>query len=259
MEETKKRLYTVREACSLLGVHPNTLRRWDREGKIKVVRHEKGHRRVPESEITRWLAKSPAPAQVSSPSPQDTPQENLRSSFLNYVFSYNRDDWELVKRAILIRDDHTCTKCGGKELLDVHHKDGTSRNDPDNLITLCKKCHDKIHGGAMEPKKRKIEPKTQIKPLEKTETETKPKITPEKKEIPRTTIIDELAPSRLTERTAFGGLLSAAIALKNFTFDELAAKARCPTPIAKTFCDKMGRQGYFLDKDGRYEMLVKVV
>jgi putative resolvase len=30
-----------------LGVHPNTLRKWDREGKISVVRTVGGKRRIP--------------------------------------------------------------------------------------------------------------------------------------------------------------------------------------------------------------------
>jgi excisionase family DNA binding protein len=33
-----KKLVTTREACSTLGVHPNTLRRWESNGKIQAVR-----------------------------------------------------------------------------------------------------------------------------------------------------------------------------------------------------------------------------
>jgi putative resolvase len=45
-----ERLLTLREACRRLEVHPNTLRRWDREGKIRVVRTVGGGRGIPESE-----------------------------------------------------------------------------------------------------------------------------------------------------------------------------------------------------------------
>ena len=38
-----------------MGIHPNTLRRWEREGKIRVVRTPKGRRRIPESEVKRLL------------------------------------------------------------------------------------------------------------------------------------------------------------------------------------------------------------
>ncbi|MDW8023547.1 MAG: MerR family DNA-binding transcriptional regulator [Nitrososphaerota archaeon] len=34
----EERLLSFKEVCERLGVHPNTLRRWDRQGKIKVVR-----------------------------------------------------------------------------------------------------------------------------------------------------------------------------------------------------------------------------
>jgi predicted site-specific integrase-resolvase len=37
-----------------LGVHPNTLRKWDREGKISVVRTV-GGRRIPQSEVERLM------------------------------------------------------------------------------------------------------------------------------------------------------------------------------------------------------------
>ena len=55
------------------------------------------------------------------------------------------------------RDKWRCKKCGGAHDLLVHHKAGlenpTSRwlqrkgksNDPNNIVTLCDKCHDQIH------------------------------------------------------------------------------------------------------------------
>ena len=50
-----ERLYTMKEASRLLGVHIKTIQRWDREGKINCVRTVGGKRRVPESEIRRIL------------------------------------------------------------------------------------------------------------------------------------------------------------------------------------------------------------
>jgi putative resolvase len=50
-----EKLLTLREACRRLGVHPNTLRKWDREGKISVVRTVGGRRRIPESEVERLI------------------------------------------------------------------------------------------------------------------------------------------------------------------------------------------------------------
>lgn len=261
MVEVGERFYTMREACSLLGVHPNTLRRWDKEGKIRTVRPERGQRRIPESEITRLLAKpaaSPPPGPVSAPQQIFSMQEQL-SFFLNYVFSYHRDDWELVKRAILIRDNYTCSKCGGKELLDVHHKDGTGRNDPDNLVTLCHKCHQEAHKAISGPKTGKISPKTTSQPQEKTKTETGPVPSPVDEEIPRHTILDELSPSGLAQRTAFGDLLSAAMMLRKFSIYELAVRARCPASITKIFCERMTERGYISSSEGAYEMRVKVV
>jgi putative resolvase len=50
-----ERLYTFKEAKKLLGVTMRTIQRWDKEGKIRVVRTVGGRRRIPESEIKRLL------------------------------------------------------------------------------------------------------------------------------------------------------------------------------------------------------------
>jgi len=50
-----EKLYTIRDACKILQLNPNTLRKWDREGKIGCVRLSNNFRRVPESEINRIL------------------------------------------------------------------------------------------------------------------------------------------------------------------------------------------------------------
>ena len=45
------------EAAKAIGVSVDTLRRWDREGKLETVRDEANRRRVPQSEVTRLAAK----------------------------------------------------------------------------------------------------------------------------------------------------------------------------------------------------------
>ncbi|MGC8614141.1 MAG: IS607 family transposase [Nitrososphaera sp.] len=46
-------MYTLKEACLLLGLHPRTIQKWDKQGKIRAVRTVGGRRRIPESEIRR--------------------------------------------------------------------------------------------------------------------------------------------------------------------------------------------------------------
>jgi len=48
-----EKLYALKEACLLLGLHPRTIQKWDEQGKIRVVRTPGGRRRIPESEIRR--------------------------------------------------------------------------------------------------------------------------------------------------------------------------------------------------------------
>jgi molybdopterin-binding protein len=44
---------TLGEAARALGVSADTLRRWDRSGKLRTVRDERNRRLVPESELAR--------------------------------------------------------------------------------------------------------------------------------------------------------------------------------------------------------------
>ena len=62
-------------------------------------------------------------------------------------------DWFNVKDYVLYRDRYTCQCCKGESKdkeLQVHHihqrKDGGS-NRPENLVTLCKHCHQEYHKG----------------------------------------------------------------------------------------------------------------
>jgi len=74
--------------------------------------------------------------------------------------SWNNDpadygkEWEEIAEKIRNRDEHTCQICGSKDTknqLDVHHKtplrtfaDRAKAHDPDNLISLCRSCHQQV-------------------------------------------------------------------------------------------------------------------
>jgi molybdopterin-binding protein len=47
------------EAAAALGVSVDTLRRWDRQGKIETTRDERNHRLVPVAEVRRLSARPP--------------------------------------------------------------------------------------------------------------------------------------------------------------------------------------------------------
>jgi molybdopterin-binding protein len=44
---------TLGDAAHAIGVSPDTLRRWDRAGKLRTVRDERNRRLVPEAEVAR--------------------------------------------------------------------------------------------------------------------------------------------------------------------------------------------------------------
>ena len=56
-EEQLSEMLTVREVARLLHVHPNTLRRWSNNGRIKAYRiTARGDRRFKRSDVARFLA-----------------------------------------------------------------------------------------------------------------------------------------------------------------------------------------------------------
>jgi molybdopterin-binding protein len=58
---------TLGEAAKAIGVSPDTLRRWDRTGKLRTRRDERNRRLVPSGEVRR-LAQRPARHVTGSPS-----------------------------------------------------------------------------------------------------------------------------------------------------------------------------------------------
>jgi molybdopterin-binding protein len=49
---------SIGEAAKALGVSPDTLRRWDRDGKLRVTRDTGNRRRIPVTEVHRILLAS---------------------------------------------------------------------------------------------------------------------------------------------------------------------------------------------------------
>jgi molybdopterin-binding protein len=61
----RKETYTAAEAARALGISLDTLRRWDREGKLRTERDRANRRLVPASEIAR-LRHEPAEEHLSA-------------------------------------------------------------------------------------------------------------------------------------------------------------------------------------------------
>jgi len=77
--------------------------------------------------------------------------KNPNISGIDYQQGDQLDFWN-VREYVLFRDEHTCQHCEGKskdKVLNVHHIESrkTGGNAPNNLITLCKTCHNLHHKG----------------------------------------------------------------------------------------------------------------
>ena len=49
-------LLTLKEVCEILNCHPNTLRKWDKEGRLKAIRFgSRGDRRYKKADILTFI------------------------------------------------------------------------------------------------------------------------------------------------------------------------------------------------------------
>jgi molybdopterin-binding protein len=78
--------YRIGEAAKVLGVRVETLRRWEREGRIESSRTSGGQRRVSASEVARLLSERRR---------RDTPEiggQSVRNHFPGVVVAVNKDE-----------------------------------------------------------------------------------------------------------------------------------------------------------------------
>jgi molybdopterin-binding protein len=75
--------YRIGRAAELIGVRVETLRRWERDGKLTTVRTSGGQRLVPEAEVARLLAERRANQQVGAVS--------RRNAFPGVITKVTRD------------------------------------------------------------------------------------------------------------------------------------------------------------------------
>jgi N6-L-threonylcarbamoyladenine synthase len=80
--------------------------------------------------------------------------KNPEISGIEYQNGVQKDSWN-AREYVLHRDNHTCQACKGKSkdrILNSHHL--VSRqiggDAPDNLLTLCETCHDKVSKGKLK-------------------------------------------------------------------------------------------------------------
>jgi putative resolvase len=86
-----EKLYTLKEAKKLLGVTTKTIQRWDKEGKIRVVRTLGGRRRIPESEIKRILGLKEERVVVGYARVSSTTQKDELERQKQLIRSYAKD------------------------------------------------------------------------------------------------------------------------------------------------------------------------
>ena len=75
--------YRIGEAAAALGVRVETLRRWERDGKLSTTRSEGGQRVVPASEVARLLTERRQTQPIA--------QASQRNRFIGVITEVKRD------------------------------------------------------------------------------------------------------------------------------------------------------------------------
>ena len=80
--------------------------------------------------------------------------KNPEISGTGYQNGVQKDSWN-VREYVLYRDNHTCQSCHGKSkdpILETHHiiSRQIGGDAPDNLLTLCQTCHEKVSKGKLK-------------------------------------------------------------------------------------------------------------
>jgi molybdopterin-binding protein len=78
--------YRIGEAANVLGVRVETLRRWEREGRLVSSRTAGGQRRVPASEVARLLAER------RRRDPQEIGGQSVRNHFPGVIVAVRKDE-----------------------------------------------------------------------------------------------------------------------------------------------------------------------
>jgi len=141
LKETKQKMSLAQE--DFYKNNPNTKRGFQKGHKVRLgMKHnKKTKKRISLKNIGKVL--SVETRKRMSAFKQGIPINKWKEfiSFEPYATSWT----ETLRRAIRERDDYTCQLCSKYGIV-VHHIDYNKKNNnPNNLITLCKKCHNKTN------------------------------------------------------------------------------------------------------------------
>ena len=112
-----------------------------------------------EAEIKRIKSILPISTLVLETATFDT--QLMKNPQMNRHWGYQQGPcygFENIKMMVRDRDNYTCQHCKGKKKdsrINVHHivfRSNGGSDEPENLITLCKTCHDALHAGKIKLK-----------------------------------------------------------------------------------------------------------
>jgi 5-methylcytosine-specific restriction endonuclease McrA len=106
----------------------------------------------------------------------DKPQKGIpHPSDADKIKYYQSEEWEEIRQKVIERAGNQCEECGSTLELQVHHinYERFGKEYPEDLICICKECHENKHGRKFEQDKYGAE-KSQQKQVEKKERGEKP-------------------------------------------------------------------------------------
>jgi endogenous inhibitor of DNA gyrase (YacG/DUF329 family) len=151
-EETRKKISEAKKG----GNNPNYGKHRSEETKKKISDTNKGKRRSEETKKKmsdvqkgKHLSEETRKKISDATKGENNPNYKDGNSLKEFKDAYGLEpeEWKKLAQQIRIRDKFICQYCGKKNATDVHHiipRRIKIDNSPDNLITLCKSCHQKV-------------------------------------------------------------------------------------------------------------------
>lgn len=133
-ELSKLEEYKQREPIASPNAQPDYyIKRWQKQAERRKQASEEAHRQHEE-----WLR-----------------QHKPRKSYASYYDYLRSEEWQQKRLQVLVRDNFKCQLCGSGKNVQAHHisyENLYTEAELDDLVTLCKACHEKVHSTDLERK-----------------------------------------------------------------------------------------------------------
>ena len=168
--------YSIRDISNAYNIKADALKRLCRTRKIESLKAQQTKNTfmyvIPETELVKLehlKLREPVPSKCAQPgyyeerlremaeeqaerlrqyAERQAETQREREEHVNYYDYMQSNEWRQLRREALKRDGYICQRCGTGKNLQVHHVNYEhlgQAGELEDVITLCKTCHEHVH------------------------------------------------------------------------------------------------------------------